>query len=74
MNSAIFKLNAKDFAKGILMFVGAAVITAIYEFIKDCGMECVDWDIVLNTGLSSALMYLIKNYFTDHAGRLGGRL
>lgn len=74
MQSEILKLNLTDFAKGILMFILAAIITSIYQFIQKCGIECVDWGVVLNTGISSGLAYILKNFFTDEDNKFGGVL
>lgn len=74
MRSKLLKLNLNDFTKGFIIFTGSALLNSLYQFISKCGIECVDWNIVANVGLSAAIAYLLKNYFTDQAGRLGGKL
>jgi hypothetical protein len=75
MNSELFKLKAKDFIKGLVMFVLAAIITFVYNSMTDCGgIDCVIWDDALNAGIVASLAYLMKNFFTDSQGKLGGKI
>lgn len=73
MKSDLFKLNLKDFGKGLLMFVAAAVLTFIYKSMQDCGgVECVAWADALDAGIMSAIAYLIKNFLTDGEDKFVG--
>ena len=75
MTSNIFKLNLNDFFKGLLMAIGTGAILVIYTaFQSDCGLLCIDWMMALNAGIAGGLVYLIKNFFTDVEGKLGGKL
>lgn len=75
MTSDIFKLNLNDFTKGLIMaFLASAVFVIYTAFTDSCGIQCVDWLNALNAGIAGAIAYLIKNYFTDHNGKLGGKI
>lgn len=75
MNSEIFRLNLKDFAKSFLVCVLMATVTFVYESMLGCGsINCVVWDDVLNAGILASLAYLIKNFLTDGSDQFVGIL
>jgi hypothetical protein len=71
MRSAFLSLNLRDFFKGLVLAVLAAIITYAYEavqtgvlfdlaFLKSAGM----------VALSAVLAYLVKNLFTNSQGQI----
>jgi hypothetical protein len=60
----IYNLNWHDVARGLLLFVLSAVITAVYEAITQNGIGSIEWKEVGGIGVTAALSYLIKNFFT----------
>ncbi len=68
----IFTLNWRDFAKGLVMAVLAAVLFFLEDAIKSG--SAIDWNLVLRVAYSTGLTYLLKNYFTDQQGKLFGKL
>jgi hypothetical protein len=68
----LFNLNARDFIKGGVMFVGSAVLAALIQALQN-GLN-VDWAVIINVALVSTLTYLLKNLSTDDEGKIGGKL
>lgn len=70
----IFSLNWRDLLKALVVAVLSAVLLGIYNLINSCGFACTgaDWLEVLRLGLASSLGYLIKNFFSDEEGKIGG--
>ncbi len=71
MRSTFLSLNLRDFIKGLVLAVLAAVIAYAYEavqagtlfdiaFLKSSGM----------VALSAVLAYLVKNLFTNSEGKI----
>lgn len=56
-----------------MALIGGALFTLQQAF-NDCGIDCISWVTMLNASLASGVAYLIKNYFTDENGKLGGRI
>jgi len=59
--SSMFNLNTADFLKGILMAVISAVLTAVYTGFQS---GAVDWNSTWKLALTTAIAYLLKNFFT----------
>ena len=57
-------LKTRDFLKGLVMAVGTAVATVIYQSIE-AGSLKFDWKVIGLTAAGSALVYLMKNFLTD---------
>ena len=76
MKSKIFKLNINDWIKGCVMaMIGGAIIVIYSAFTGDgCGVKCIDWELAMNTGIGASIAYIIKNFFTDATGKLGGAI
>lgn len=69
MNSSFLKLNILDLAKGLVV----AVLTSVLVIVRDtvsAGSLNFDWTAILQTGLLSAVAYLLKNLFTNQNGEL----
>lgn len=69
MNSLFLKLNAQDFIKGLVVAVGSSVITILYSTLE-AGSLSFDWKKIGVVALTSALGYLMKNFFTNQEGKL----
>lgn len=76
MEKAMYSLRARDFAKGILVAIGAAVFASLAAWLNTPGFEfgAFDWGELLRVALSAVVAYLAKNYFSDSQGRFLGRI
>lgn len=64
--SKLFRLNNKDFLKGLVMAVLISAITIIQQSLEN-GSLVFDWKAILIASLSGAIAYLMKNFFTSEA-------
>jgi hypothetical protein len=69
MNSTFLNLNSSDFIKGLIMAVLSTVITVVYQTVE-AGSLVFDWKVIGTMALTSALAYIMKNLFTNSAGKL----
>jgi len=66
MKSTRFTLQLRDFAKGALVAFGTAFLTTLTQTLSTGAMPTVaQLKISAIAGVSSILIYLTKNYFTD---------
>lgn len=72
MNSPIFNLNSTDFIKGLIMAVLSTVITVVYQTVE-AGSLVFDWKAIGTMALTTALAYIMKNLFTNSAGKIFGK-
>lgn len=70
--SNLFKLNWRDFAKGAVLAVAAAVLVVVQGALANNAP--VDWNMVLKVAEGAFVSYLMKNYFSDESGKLLGKL
>ena len=73
MPSGLFKLNTRDFAKGLVM----AVLGALFAYLSTAlGAETlsIDWNYLLKIALTTGMAYLSKNMMTDSDGKLMGKI
>ena len=68
MKSGLFKLNLRDFLRGLLVAILTAIIAVIYEAIQTG--SGIDWKLVIIAGVTAALGYLSTNLFTNSTGEL----
>jgi len=61
-----FTINWADAGKGLLMAVITSVLTVIYETVQ-AGTLTFDWKKIGIVATTSAVGYLIKNFFTPSA-------
>lgn len=69
MNSGLFRLNAKDFLKGLVMALLMAFVTSLYQVLQAGTFE-FNWltlKPILLVSAGAGLSYLIKNFFTSPA-------
>lgn len=70
MKSSIFKLNIRDIAGAIISAVLVAVITYV---LKVGDVFALDYRVLVNTTIMTALASLLKSFMTDDDGYfLGG--
>lgn len=76
MNSTLFTLNYKDFAKGLALAVIAVVLGAIQQALSAHGFDFAsyDWIGIFKLALEAGIAYLIKNYFSNEQGQVFGRI
>jgi hypothetical protein len=61
--SPLFSLDLKDLAKGFIVAIGGAVITATQASIQ-AGSFALNWKTTGSVALAAGLSYLGKNFFT----------
>ena len=64
--SNLFKIDFKDLARGVIVAVIGAGLTALYELVlsKD-GLTQDSISDIINLSVGAGLSYLIKNYFSN---------
>jgi len=72
MNSTFLNLNTTDFLKGLIMAVLSTVITIVYQTVE-AGSLVFDWKSIGTMALTTALAYIMKNLFTNSAGKFFGK-
>ena len=72
MNSSFLTLNTTDFLKGLIMAVLSSVITVVYQTVE-AGSLVFDWTAIGTMALTTALAYIMKNLFTNSAGKFFGK-
>lgn len=66
IKSGFGKLDWKDMAKGLLMAVLGAVLTYFYGVLDTGEMSAIDWNEVIKVGLTSGIVYVLKNWLTNN--------
>ena len=67
--STFLKLNWKDLAKGFVVAIITALITACYQIIQtDFTFDWLTFKPAFLTAIAAGLSYLIKNLFTNSVG------
>jgi hypothetical protein len=69
-------LNAKDFAKGAVVIVIAAILGGLQQMVTAHGLDfpSYDWSLILQVACTAFLAYLSKNFLSDEDGRVMGRI
>lgn len=70
MDSTFFKLNLKDFGKGLLVAVLSAVITYLYQAVQNGSLATIDPSVLLQVAVGALLAYLLKNLVTNSDGKV----
>lgn len=75
-NSTLFSLKLRDFGKGLLIALGAAVFTSLAAALNTPGFDfsAFDFGELLRVALAAGMAYIVKNYFSDENGRLMGKI
>ncbi len=63
LTSKKFRLNAKDYLRGLLMAVGTAVFTTVEQALN-LGTLKINWTGVAAAGIGAGLVYIGKNFFS----------
>lgn len=76
MNSSLFKVNVKDFAKGLAVAVIVVVLGSVQQAFETNGLNVAafDWAGIVNTALTAAVAYLGKNLLSDEDGKVFGKI
>ena len=77
MNSNLFRLGARDFAKGAVMAVLAAVIVPLYSAASTNDFNAllaIDWAETGKMAFTAFLAYVLKNFLSDPSGKVLGRI
>jgi len=61
--SSLYSLNTKDILRSLLIAVATPVLAAIATSLN-AGEIKINWQSLLQIGISAAAAYLIKNFFT----------
>lgn len=70
--SKLFRLNTRDFFKGLLVAVITAVITFLYNLVQagPLVLDSVLLQGIGTTAITAMLAYLMKNLFTNTGGEI----
>lgn len=74
--SKLFKLNLKDFGKGLVVAVIAALLGALQQALETQGLNLAsfDWAEILNVVEAAFLAYITKNLLSDSEGKVLGKI
>lgn len=74
--SQLFKLNAKDFVRGAVVAVFAAVLSQLAGALNLPGFDFVtfDWASLLSVAGTAFVSYLTKNLLSDSNGAVLGKI
>jgi len=67
MNSSFLNIDLKDLGKGLIVAVLTSVLTIVYNTVE-AGSLTFDWKVILTTGITTGLSYLLKNLLTNSQG------
>jgi len=67
MNSPFLNIDLKDLGKGLILAVLTSVLTIVYNTVE-AGNLTFDWKLILTTGITTGLSYLLKNLLTNSQG------
>jgi hypothetical protein len=70
--STLYKLGWRDFVKGAVLAVAAAVLVVVQGAVAS--NSAIDWSVVLQVAEGAFVSYVLKNYFSDESGKLLGKL
>jgi hypothetical protein len=62
MRSKKYKLNSRDFVKGLIIAILAAALSIVQNSLS-AGQLIFDYKLIITTSLSAGVAYLIKNIF-----------
>jgi len=65
VTSKKFSLNKFDWLKALLMAAGTPVLEYLAESLSTGQFDTLDWKHAAAIGMSTGLLYLSKNYFTN---------
>jgi len=71
MRSKLLNLDLRDLGIGLLMTVGAGVLTALLEVLKNG--SAIDWGQILTVALIAGITYILKQLGTNEDNKFAGR-
>lgn len=76
MNSALGKLNIRDFAHSLAAAIAVSVLAILQTIIKQKGFALTSEDgmAILNAAIQGAVGLLSVKLLSDQEGKLGGKL
>ena len=74
MPSGLFKLNTRDFAKGLVMAVLGALFAYLSTALDPNGSLAIDWNYLLKVALTTGMAYISKNLISDEDGKILGKI
>lgn len=74
MKNGILKLSSRDFFNGLVMVIGASVVTYLAQALSVPGFDfsSIDYQQVIRIALVAGLTYLGKNFLSDNKGNVLG--
>lgn len=75
MESKLFRLNSRDFVKGLVVAIITAVLVAIQNAISTHGLDFAEfnWAVIINVAITAGIAYLGKNLVSDENDKVLGR-
>jgi hypothetical protein len=72
--SSLFRLNAKDFARGAITAVFVALVAFLWKASQAPNFDilALDWHGVLNAAVYGFIGYIGKNFLSDDKGKFLG--
>ena len=76
MSSNLFKLNAKDFARGAVTAIFVALVAFLWKAAQapDFNLFALDWHAVINAAVYGFIGYIGKNFLSDDTGKFLGSI
>ena len=68
----MFSLNWRDVVVGLLLAVAGSVLVTIQGALQSGAV--IDWALVLKVAEATFVSYLVKNFFSDESGKIGGKI
>lgn len=68
MKSKFLQLNRKDFFNGLIIAVGSAILTYLFEVIQLGSFDTFEWKTIGSVSLIATTTYLSKNLLRNSEG------
>ena len=74
--SNLFRLDSKDWIKGLVVAVLVAIVGAVQQMLQGHGLDFAlyDWAGIMDIALKAGAGYLMKNFLTDDTGKIVGAI
>lgn len=75
MKSNLFRLDIRDFSKGLVVAVLVVVLGSIQQALGEHGLDfaAFDWSGIFEVAVTAAVAYLSKNFLSDNNDKVLGR-
>ena len=70
MKSKFLQLNRKDFFNGLIIAVGSAILTYLFEVVQLGSFDTFEWKNILSVSLIATTTYLFKNLLRNTEGEM----